>query len=272
LTIKTRDAWPQDVPLYCNTAFVMSASTLEWFQGLEARAYLRPRFDLSANDVSLPLIRWVRPPGQVRAGMPPTGAHELEFDFVIELAADSPGLGNRNRSMRPTRVPQAWRIIHRECVRIPVQVRGQLKDFVIPDSSTELTQVVRESAQFDLHNSNLDAQVDSARLAAEGFTCPVVIELLRDGKLITTWDDCWHAAARTPMRRWLMVPSDLRGDMRPFGTRQYADFKWSLRVSGNPGRALLDAETIRCWTGEFTEPLHLVDQPNELVFRSSAQE
>lgn len=277
LSVTTRDRWPEHVPLCADVALKFGPILMGWFDGPTVRARLLPTFDPAAEPIEFATSLWFAPPPTAiyerarRLGMPAAGVREVRLDFVIEILAGS-GKGKKVISS------DRWNVIHRETVRLPVTIGGKLEEFIDPDPSQDLVDFIQKRADFELHGSYLDFQDHFHPPTPDGLTCPVTVELLRNGKRMTSWPDWWMTGKRPPaylpgpdtilVGHWLGVPSSLKGDERPFGTVHYREFTWSLRVRGDPGRALLDKQAKRCWTGEFDVPLHLVDKPGELVFRS----
>ncbi len=278
--IETAQRWPEGVELVgavsgeIDSAFYPS---VQWRRGLRAR--IEPRFDCEAKPAyvhSLALVSqapfslYGGSPGEHRPwwhqatplGMPPgPGTLNLEFEVIVER--------NRWRKGAPLPVEGDWQVIHKERVTISLEVTGALEDYIRPDDSEELGRWLRDNVGLLLGNRALRVIPPIDVPPSEDLTLPVTIELFRDGEPITSWPDWWETdKSGVWLGKQHVIKVGITGSRRPFGKADYARYSWSVRVSGDPRRAVPHEKADRFWSGSYEVPLVLVDEPHELLYRS----
>ncbi|MHC4428684.1 MAG: hypothetical protein ACYS0D_08780 [Planctomycetota bacterium] len=274
--IETPDRWPQGVGLAGNVSIARTGLTVSlplW----PLRTRIEPRFDRNAE----PLLRHSRDrwsprqeegdePAWRRAeplGMPPRrGFVELEYDVIVERGRREPAgtnpVGYFNEVVE-------WQVIHKKRVSVSLVVDGALEEYIQPDDSVQLTDLLQRRVGFLLDNQALRLIAVHDEPIPDGMTLPIVIELLRDGEAVHEWLVWWDVPGPEPWAgRDHRFSQSVRGADRPFGTADYARYSWSVRISGDPRRAVLNEEAQRFWSGSFEVPLTLVDTPDELLYRS----
>jgi hypothetical protein len=171
----------------------------------------------------------------VMLGPTPDAAAELEFDVVVCVR---PGTG-------------APRALRRERITVPCAVGGAIEDHIDVDRSPSLASLLLDDLEFELNNRHLRIRAPHDLYVPRTLAAPVAIDLVRESKIVHTFACVRLVTGGVPLADMVLVlPSELRGASRPFGTAEGNDDPWTLRIRGVPLYALLDANATRCWAGE----------------------
>ncbi len=242
IDIKTPDRWPEAVELAGEVRCELDAAVYRMLPSARCRAWIEPRFDGDAapvivtadpnwSDGSPQGASWrrARPLGLPRG----SGDRTLEFDVIIERSRTRP---TGYFLIFPSFEGEGWQTIHKTRVTIPLTVTGTLDDYVKPDPS--LTDHLASETTFVLNNRDLIVHPPPTGILT-GVVVPVVIELRIDGAQVTEWLDWWESADSRTSSSTHTIPIEVTGARRPFGTTDYAQYRWSVHVSGDPRRAPL---------------------------------
>lgn len=261
LKITTAPSWPRYRAFGCHVQF---------HQKWTGRSYLDgARLQVSIRAAGNPKGTWVIVDRANSVELPWSCSNPPNFiDIPAQLTKGQTSVQLEIRIQRPA--ASNWTTIAAQRMTIPVRAVEHLDDAIQPVRSEELTREIKEHVWFELR-SQLDLFQDFGyESMTDGITCPVQIELLRDGRAVTSADDWWDlgASANASRIRSFKLPPSLAA----LDDRELVQSTWHVRITSDAERALQATCATRRWDGQIMFTLQPQERDGRIILRSPAHD
>jgi hypothetical protein len=180
-------------------------------------------------------------------------AESISFEVIIERLREDAVMSPRGRYP-----DEAWIVLRTRALHLPVSVGGHIDDYVQYSRSNEISATLAERVAVSITSSDVTLFLEDSEEAKRRY--PVSVQLLRDGQMVL--ERIGWLGARSDQWSTELPTLNL---LAPFGSSDYPERTWLIRIIGVPELALLDPESLFAWDGEFVMPLRIL-QTHERLF------